>query len=219
MKKCVFIFVGIFFLTTGCATAPQTNTGKGALYGTAAGAAAGALAGQIIGKDTKATLIGAAIGAAIGGASGAGVGNMMDRQEQQYRQALAASEAAAVQRQGNMLAIVFKGDVTFDTNSTFVRPGLLSEVDRIAQIMVQYPQTVIRVEGHTDSIGSEQYNQQLSERRAESVKNLLIQRGVNPYNIMAIGYGKTLPVASNATPEGRQRNRRVEIKVAPSTNS
>jgi len=97
---------------------------------------------QVIGRDTKATLIGAAIGAAIGGLGGAGVGKMMDNQERDMREALAASEAASLQREGNLIAISLKGDVTFDTDSTVVRPGLYSEIDRIANVLVQYQQTL-----------------------------------------------------------------------------
>ncbi len=209
MKKVFLLTLSTLFLLTACA-GPQTNTGKGALYGAGGGAAAGALA--------QSTLIGAAIGAAVGGAAGAGVGHMMDKQEAEYRNALAASDAAAVRREGDLLAITLKGDVTFDTDSTTVRPGLYSEIDRIANVMVRYPQTLIQVEGYTDSTGSEAYNQRLSERRAEAVKNLLVQRGVDPSRIYAIGFGENMPIATNDTPEGRQLNRRVEIKVAP-TNS
>ena len=179
MKKILVVVLAAAVLATGCA-APQTKTGKGAIYGTAGGAAAGALAGQLIGRDTKGTLIGAAVGAAVGGLAGAGIGNYMDKQEAQLNQALGQSQAAQVTREGNLLAITLKGDVTFDTNSTAVRPGLYNEIDRIAQVMVQYPETQILVQGHTDSMGDAAYNQTLSERRAEAVKNLLIQRGVSP---------------------------------------
>jgi outer membrane protein OmpA-like peptidoglycan-associated protein len=148
---------------------------------------------------------------------GAGVGQMMDKQEAEMRDALAASEAAAVRREGDLLAITLKGDFSFDLDSDVVRPGLYTELDRISQIMINYPQTSILVEGHTDGTGSEAYNQRLSERRATSVKNLLISRGVQEYRINTIGYGKSRPVATNATPEGRQMNRRVEIRINPNT--
>lgn len=214
-KLMVPLLVGLLLLA-GCA-GPQTKTGKGAAYGAAGGAAAGALAGQLIGKNTESTLIGAAVGAAVGGAAGAGVGKMMDNQEAELNQALATSNAAAVRREGNLLAITLRGDVTFDTNSATIQPGLYSEIDRIAQVMVQYPQTRIRVEGYTDSQGKEDYNQGLSERRAESVQNLLVQQGVDPSRIEAVGYGEAQPVASNETAIGRAQNRRVEIKVIPTS--
>jgi outer membrane protein OmpA-like peptidoglycan-associated protein len=171
--------------------------------------------GKVIGRDTKGTFIGAAAGAAIGGAAGAGVGHMMDQQEAEMRDALAASDAAAVRREGDLLAITLKGDVTFDHDSDVVRPGLYNELDRIAQIMVKYPQTLIMVAGYTDSTGSDSYNQQLSERRAANVKKLLVQRGVQESRVSIVGFGKSQPVATNATPEGRQMNRRVEIRINP----
>ena len=214
MKKMILIGIIGMFALSGCA-APQTKTGKGAAYGAAGGAVAGAVLGQAIGRDTQGTLLGAAAGAAVGAAAGAGVGQMMDRQEAEMRDALAASDAAAVRREGELLAITLKGDVSFDLDSYVVRPGLYNELDRIAQIMIKYPQTSILVEGHTDGTGSETYNQQLSERRASSVKDLLVQRGVEARRINILGYGKSRPVATNATAVGRQMNRRVEIRINP----
>ncbi len=204
---CILLLAGCSFF--------QTKTGKGAAIGTAGGAAAGAVVGQAVSHDTKGTLIGAAIGAAVGGLGGAGVGRMMDNQERDMRKALASSEAAAVSREGNLLAVTFKGDVTFDTNSTVVRPGLISEIDRVAGVLNQYPTTLVRVEGHTDSKGSDAYNMDLSNRRANAVKSLLVQRGIADSRIDVVGYGETMPVATNATEAGRQKNRRVEIKIAP----
>ncbi len=212
LKKILITLLPLMLLS---ACAPQTRTQKGGLYGAAGGAAAGAIVGQIIGKDTKGTLIGAAIGSAVGGLAGAGVGNMMDRQEQELNQALAASDAAAVRREGNLIAITLKGDFVFDVNSAQVKPGMYSELDRISNVMVQYPQTVVQVEGHTDSTGSESYNMDLSRRRAESVRNLMLQRGVPSSRMQVVAYGETMPVATNQTAAGRQLNRRVEIKVAP----
>ncbi|MBN1548888.1 MAG: OmpA family protein [Syntrophaceae bacterium] len=214
MNKTAIAFLLCILIFAGCA-APQTKTQKGAVYGAAGGAAAGAVIGQVIGRDTKGTLIGAAIGAAVGGLGGAAVGRMMDNQERDMREALASSEAAAISREGNLLAVTFKGDVTFDTNSTIVRPGLYSEIDRVAGVIKQYPETLIRVEGHTDSVGSEEYNMDLSNRRALSVKNLLVQQEIADARIEAVGFGETMPVATNETEAGRQMNRRVEIKIAP----
>lgn len=215
MKKiCTFGLMLTLLLGSGCA-ATQTNTGRGAAYGTAGGAAAGALLGQIIGGDTKATLIGTAAGAIIGGLAGTGVGSMMDRQENDMRQVLANSEAVAVQREGNALALTFKSDFTFGVNSDAVRPGLYPELDRIAQVLSGYPQTTILIAGHTDSSGSETYNQKLSERRANSVKNALVQRGISAARITAIGYGESSPIADNNTESGRQQNRRVEVRINP----
>jgi outer membrane protein OmpA-like peptidoglycan-associated protein len=216
MKKIIFCILIGMLVMWGCAT-PETKTGKGATYGAAGGAVAGAILGQAIGRDTEGTLIGAAAGAAVGAAAGAGVGHMMDQQEAEMRDALADSEAAAVRREGELLAITLKGDLSFDLDSDVVRPGLYTELDRIAQIMVKYPQTSILVEGYTDSTGSEAYNQKLSERRATNVKTLLVNRGVPDYRISTIGYGERRPVVTNSTPEGRQMNRRVEIRINPNS--
>lgn len=214
MKKLIVLLAIGMFLMTGCATT-ATKAEKGAGYGAAGGAAVGAVLGQVIGKNTESTLLGAAAGAAVGAAAGGGIGHMMDKQEAEMRAALEASEAAAVRREGDLLAITLKGDVTFDFNSVTVRPGLYNEIDRIAQIMVKYPQTQILVAGHTDSVGSESYNQRLSERRAGAVKNLLVQRGVDTYRVTTIGYGESRPVATNDEAAGRQLNRRVEIRIKP----
>jgi len=216
MNKSIIWISLVLLVLSGCA-APQTKTQKGAVYGAAGGAAAGALVGQVIGHNTKGTLIGTAIGAAVGGLGGAGVGRMMDNQERDMRDVLASSEAAAVSREGNLLAVTFKGDVTFDTNSTVVRPGLQSEITRVATVMNQYPNTLVRVEGHTDSTGSDDYNMDLSNRRAAAVRNLLTSRGVADHRIDVVGYGESMPVATNDTEAGRQKNRRVEIKIAPQT--
>jgi outer membrane protein OmpA-like peptidoglycan-associated protein len=212
--KTVCLAVLVSILSISCAP-PQTKTGKGGAYGAAGGAVAGAIIGQAAGRDTESTLIGAALGAAAGGLAGAGIGKMMDDQERDMRDALAASDAAAVRREGDLLAISLKGDVTFDHDSATVRPGLYSEIDRIANVLIKYPQTVIRVEGHTDSTGSEGYNMDLSQRRADSVKNLIVQRGLSTARIETMPYGETMPVADNSTETGRAMNRRVEIKVAP----
>lgn len=214
-QKGVSVFICILLLA-GCAATQETSkTQKGALYGAAGGAAAGAVIGQVAGHNTKSTLIGSAIGAALGGLGGAGIGRMMDNQEKEMRKALEASEAAAVTREGNLLAVTFKGDVTFDTDSTVVRPGLYSEINRIAAVLNRYPNTYVQVDGHTDSQGSKEYNMDLAQRRADSVRELLIKRGVAENRIESLGFGEDMPVATNNTEAGRQKNRRVEIRIAP----
>lgn len=215
-KSCVLVVLSMFLLA-GCA-APQTKTQQGGLYGAAGGAVAGAVIGQVIGRDTQGTLIGTAIGAAVGGVGGAAVGRMMDNQERDMRDVLADSDAAAVSREGDLLAVTFKGDVTFDTDSSVVRPGLYSEINRVADVLKQYPETVIRAEGHTDSVGAEEYNMDLSFRRANAVYGLLTQRGIADNRVEVVGYGESTPVATNNTEAGRQMNRRVELKIAPRSN-
>ena len=214
MKKLIPLGMALVLTLAGCA-APQTNTGRGAAYGAGGGALAGAVAGGLITGDARGALIGAGLGAAAGGAAGAGIGYMMDQQEAEYREALAASNAASIRREGELLAITLRGDVFFDVDSAAVRPGLYREIDRIAQVMTRYPRMTIMVEGFTDSTGSEDYNLRLSERRAEAVRRLLVGRGVDSRQIRAIGYGESRPIASNRTREGRQFNRRVEIRIQP----
>jgi outer membrane protein OmpA-like peptidoglycan-associated protein len=124
-----------------------------------------------------------------------------------------------VSREGNLLAVTFKGDVTFDTNSAEIRPGLYSEIDRVSGVLNQYPETFIRVEGHTDSVGSDANNMTLSQRRASAVRDLLVQRGVAESRMEVVGYGESVPVATNDTEAGRQRNRRVEMKIVPQTQT
>ena len=198
----------------GCAQ-PQTKTQQGAMYGTGIGAAVGAGLGQVIGGDTESTLVGAAIGAGLGAAAGAGIGRYMDNQEAALRQQFAASEAANVQRNADMLAVTFKGDVLFDVDSAALKPGAYSEINRVANVLVQYPQTNIQIAGHTDSTGSEVYNQGLSERRAMSVQNALMNQGVAPARMRTVGFGETQPIADNSTEYGRQLNRRVVVTIAP----
>ena len=208
------IFMACLLILAGC-TAPQTRTGKGAAIGTGVGAAAGAGLGQVIGGDTKGTLIGAGIGAAVGGLAGGAFGRYMDNQEAAMRQQLAGVEGANVQRNADLLAVTFRSDLLFDTNSAILKVGSFDEISRVANVLQQYPQTNIRIAGFTDSTGTEVYNQQLSERRAAAVKNALAAQGVNPGRMVAVGYGESQPVAGNDTEAGRQLNRRVTITITP----
>lgn len=228
MRKLI-IWTALLALTvSGCATRTQT----GAAVGTGVGAAVGAGLGQAIGRSTSATLIGAAAGAVAGGLTGAAIGNYMDKQEQDMRKALSDVEAASVQRerqvleeaergraQGDLdvLTVTFKSDFMFDVNSSTILPGAFDELNRVAKVLNQYPQTTITVAGHTDSTGSEEYNLRLSQRRAEAVKSALVGMGVNAARMTTIGYGKSKPIASNATEAGRQQNRRVEIRIVGQT--
>jgi len=214
MKRTIVFLTVAALALAGCAE-PMTKTQKGAAIGTGVGAAAGAGLGQAIGGDTKSTLIGAGIGAVVGGLAGGGIGRYMDNQEAAMRQQLAGVEGANIQRNANLLAVTFKSDVLFDTNSSALKAGSYDEMSRVAQVLVQYPETRIQIAGHTDSTGSETYNQQLSEQRAQVVKNALAGQGVNPARMTPIGYGESKPIADNNTEAGRQINRRVEITIAP----
>ena len=214
MKRTLVICIAVALTAAGCAQ-PMTKTQKGAAIGTGVGAAAGAGLGQAIGGDTKGTLIGAGIGAVVGGLAGGSIGRYMDNQEATMRQQLAGVEGANIQRNADLLAVTFKSDVLFDTNSEALKAGSYDEMNRVAQVLNQYPETTIMIAGHTDSTGSDTYNQQLSEQRAMSVKNALAGQGVNPARMSAIGYGESKPIADNNTESGRQTNRRVAITITP----
>lgn len=201
-------------VVAGCAQ-PMTKTQQGATYGTAIGAAAGAGLGQAIGGNTRGTLLGAGIGAVVGGLAGAGIGNYMEQQEAALQQQFAASNSASIQRDANVLAVTFKSDVLFDTGSAALKPGAYQEINRVAQVLTQYPETRIMVAGHTDSDGSEAFNQDLSVRRAEAVRNALVAQGVSAARINTMGFGETQPVADNNSAAGKQLNRRVVVTIVP----
>ncbi|MEN8211905.1 MAG: OmpA family protein [Thermodesulfobacteriota bacterium] len=211
MKK--FIFTGLSLLIilsfASCATT-QNKQQQGTAVGAGVGAGVGAILGQVIGGDTEATLIGAGIGAALGGLAGNQIGRYMDLQEQELRDAIAASEAASIRREQDILRATFKGEAYFDYDSSQLKPGAFTELQRIADVLNKYPQTTIEIGGHTDTRGSELYNQTLSSKRAETVKNALIQNGVAPERMTAIGYGESRPISSD-----HAMNRRVEIVIAP----
>ena len=210
MKKTVSTFVILVFSMMLFSCAGATRQQKGTAGGAAIGAVIGAGLGQAIGGDTEGTLLGAGIGAALGGIAGNQIAAYMDRQEQALRDAMAESDAVNIQRTQDVLTATFKGDIFFDLDSSTLKPGAYSEIDRVSNVLNNYPQTTIRVEGHTDSTGPEDYNQRLSEKRAEAVKSALIQRGVDPRRIQAVGYGESQPISSN-----NAMNRRVGIVITP----
>jgi outer membrane protein OmpA-like peptidoglycan-associated protein len=148
------------------------------------------------------------IGAAIGGAVGAGVGAYMDAQEER----LARVPGTTVERvEEDTLLVRFDSDILFGTDSATLGPAALGTVQEVADVLADYPKTAVVVQGHTDSTGPAAHNQDLSERRADSVEGALVAFGVAPRRLMATGYGESLPVASNASERGRQLNRRVAI--------
>jgi outer membrane protein OmpA-like peptidoglycan-associated protein len=193
-------------LLTGCSalnleTTSRDKTKKGAAIGAASGAAAAVLAGE---RELDEVLAGAAIGAGVG----AGVGAYMDYQEEK----LARIPGTTVERVGdNMLLVHFESDVLFETGSALLDPEARSALDQAAEVFLEYKKTAILAQGHTDSSGSEEFNQYLSERRAEAVMNYLVGRGVDVKRITAIGYGEGFPVSDNETPTGRAANRRVDL--------
>lgn len=196
-------------LLAGCTANPYqpSNTAKGAAGGAVGGAALGAMvAGS--GNRNEGALVGALLGAAIGG----GIGHYMDQQEAHLRQGLQGT-GVDVNRVGDEIQLIMPGSITFATNEDRIDPSFHETLNNVANILRQYDQTLIEVEGHTDSTGSLQYNQQLSERRAQSVAQYIINSGVSPMRVTTRGFGPSMPVASNDTPHGRSLNRRVEIKI------
>ncbi|WP_305909540.1 OmpA family protein [Methylomarinum sp. Ch1-1] len=211
MKKIAGILLGSTLLA-GCAIDPYTGEQKVANtgWGAGAGAAVGAASGALIGGDTEGALIGAAAGAALG----SGIGYYMDRQEAKLRARLEGT-GVRVQRQGDNLKLIMPGNVTFATDSSNVSPGFYPVLDSVAIVLKEFDETTINISGYTDSTGSDMYNQELSERRANSVASYLVRSGVHHGRIQARGFGERYPVASNDSEAGRSQNRRVEISIRP----
>lgn len=210
MKKhlIITIITGAALMMSSCAG--TTNTERKTKEGVLVGAGVGAVLGQVIGGSTEGTLVGAGIGAALGGVAGNQIGSYMDQQEQSLRSAMASTENASIQRSQNVLTATFKANAFFDSDSAILKAGAYTELDRVAQVLRDFPETRIRVEGHTDARGSAEHNMQLSERRAQSVGNALVQRGVDPMRMETIGFGESQPVSSNDAD-----NRRVNIVITP----
>lgn len=189
---------------------PYTGGVNSKTTGSLGGAAVGALAGQLIGGNTKGTLIGAGIGAL----AGLGWGAYRDKQEAELRDRLRNSNVE-VKREGDYINLTLPGGVTFQTNSSTISPGFYEPLNSIASVLVQYPESRVEVLGFTDNVGSPAYNLTLSQKRAGSVANYMVRRGVNSGRVSITGYGANYFVASNDNPQGRALNRRVEIKILP----
>ncbi|WP_312247017.1 OmpA family protein [Stutzerimonas nitrititolerans] len=174
------------------------------------GTIAGAAAGALINKDNRGK--GALIGAGIGGLAGAGYGVYADRQEAELRKATAGT-GIEVQRQGDDIKLVMPGAITFNTGSTELSPAAQFNLDKLATSFREYGDNNIEVTGHTDSVGSNASNIELSQRRAVSVGKHLISQGIDKSRIQVYGAGPSQPIASNGTEEGRAQNRRVEIRL------
>jgi outer membrane protein OmpA-like peptidoglycan-associated protein len=173
------------------------------------GAAGGAVAGGVIGAATGGTAKGAIIGAAVGGAAGAIIGDQMDRQAAQLK----SIKGAKVERVGEGIQVTFATGLLFDFNSDRVRPDARTNLDELARSLKQYPKTDLLIVGHTDSVGTAEYNQRLSERRGEAAASYLQGQGVGRERLHARGLGEGEPVSSNASADGRQRNRRIEVAI------
>jgi outer membrane protein OmpA-like peptidoglycan-associated protein len=203
----------VSLITSGCVTDP--NTGQKKVSRTAIGAGVGVLGGILLGG-----LIGGGtgriIGAGIGGVAGAAIGYTKDKQIKELREQTAGTGVEITPTDnGQAILVNLPEGVTFDVDSAALRPEFRGTLDKIAQNLKQYPNSLIDVYGHTDSTGSHAHNQVLSENRAGTVANYLTMQGVSAARIRSQGFGETMPIADNATEEGRRRNRRVEIKIVP----
>jgi outer membrane protein OmpA-like peptidoglycan-associated protein len=190
-------------LLIGCQSMSRTQ--KGALGGAAVGAGMGALIGNQSGNAGRGALIGGATGAVSGGL----IGNYMDRQAEELE------KVADTKRVGDGILITMKDKILFDVDSAAVKSAAVTDLDRLASVLVKYPKTTITVAGYTDNTGRSDYNLKLSERRANAVKFALADRGVPASRVTTMGFGAENPIASNATPDGRAENRRVELHIVP----
>ncbi|MDX1693776.1 MAG: OmpA family protein [Ketobacteraceae bacterium] len=201
LSAAIFVVVA----ASGCTTDPYTGEQK--VSKAAIGAAAGAVVGAAVSskKDRKK---GALIGAAVGG----GTGYYFDRQEQILRQKL-QNTGVSVTRTPEGITLNMPGNISFPTNQHSILPSFYDVLDSVAMVFKEFEKTHIKIAGHTDSQGSDSYNQTLSEKRADSVLQYFVSKGVARGRMSAYGYGERYPIASNDTPEGRAMNRRVEIEI------
>lgn len=214
------LFVAATVLAGCAATRPYTGqtsdpndpnrTRTGALIGAGVGVVAGLLSGDSATERRQRAMVGAGLGALAGGA----VGAYQDRQEAALRRQMQGTGVDVV-RQGDNITLSMPDNITFGFDSAALKPQFLPVLDNLALTLREYNQTVIEVAGHTDSVGSDAYNQKLSERRAQSVGDYLASRGVMRERMITVGAGETRPVASNDTEYGRSQNRRVEITLVP----
>jgi len=190
---------------SGCAS---TNTEKGA--------AIGAIAGAILGKSTSnhkdKRLV---FGVAIGSIAGAAIGGYMDKQEQEFREELSGTGIDVI-REGDNIRLVMPSNITFASNQSYITRGFHAILNDVAKVLTKYDKTYLSIEGHTDSQGSTEFNQNLSVQRASSVKDYLIKQSVLDGRLITIGYGETMPLVGNNTSNNRSINRRVEIQIIPS---
>jgi outer membrane protein OmpA-like peptidoglycan-associated protein len=218
LKKFTLIALCATYLSACTTTDPYTGQQKvsNTAGGAAIGAGLGALGGLVIGGGNKGrnALIGAGIGALAGGA----IGSYMDNQEAELRAQLQGT-GVSVTRVGDRIVLNMPSNITFATDQDQVIPPFYRTLDSVAIVLNKFGKTLIDVNGHTDSTGSLQHNQALSERRAASVANYLAGRGVDQRRVSTMGFGPSQPVASNATPDGRAQNRRVEVSIAPITQN
>jgi outer membrane protein OmpA-like peptidoglycan-associated protein len=212
---------GLTIFLGGCQTLdPYTQESKtsNATRGAVIGALAGAVVGLVSGDDAVERRQRALIGAGVGALAGGAVGAYMDRQEAELRAELEGT-GVSVYRDGDNITLNMPGNVTFATDSSDLSPAFFDVLNSVGKVLEEFDQTVVEVAGHTDSTGSDQYNQALSERRAGSVATYLQAQGVISERLITVGMGERYPIADNTTATGMQANRRVEITMVPLTAS
>lgn len=206
MRKTAMISIIVIIISSILISSCGSRTVKGG----AIGAGLGGLIGGILGKQKDETAKGAIIGAAVGGTAGAFIGRYMDNQAEDMQRDL---EGAKVERIGEGIKIIFESGILFTVDSAELSNDAKENIGKFATILNKYPDTDILVEGHTDSDGSDEYNQRLSERRVQAVVAYIVTNGVSGNRFTAIGYGEKQPVASNDTSDGKRLNRRVEVAI------
>lgn len=215
-KRLSTALMGVALLsTTACVTNPETGEREFPVrtaVGAGIGAIGGYLLGDLIGGDRTAQILGAGIGGLAGGA----VGQYMDRQEARLRQQTAGT-GIDIERQGDQLVLRMPEGITFAYNRYDIQPQFRGTLDQVAATLQEYRSTAIDIYGHTDSTGSDSYNQTLSERRAQSVADYLVMRGIDRVRLATRGFGESQPIADNGTDAGRAANRRVELRIVPVT--
>lgn len=199
----IILTLAISILIYGCGA---SNAVKGGVIG----GVGGGVVGGVIGNQFGNTALGAIIGAAVGGTAGVLIGNHMDKQAEEMEKDI---EGAEIERVGEGIKITFDSGILFGFDSSTLQPEAKANISKLAVILKKYPDTNILVTGHTDSDGSDQYNKDLSERRAKSVSDYAMLQGVNSSRLSIIGLGESEPVASNDTDNGKSQNRRVEIAI------
>ena len=213
------VVLGAVVIAGGCETLDpysgdeqMSKATRGALIGAAAGAVVGLMSGDDAVERRQHALIGAGVGALAGGS----IGYYMDRQEAELRAELEGT-GVSVTRIGDNITLNMPGNVTFASNSADLSPAFFEVLNSVTKVLKEFDQTVVEVAGHTDSTGTEVYNQALSERRAASVSQYFVARKISNQRLISIGMGELRPVAGNVSADGRQANRRVEITMVPLT--
>ncbi|MBB2970403.1 OmpA family protein [Mesorhizobium sp. RMAD-H1] len=217
IKKFSIAALAATFLA-GCTTDPYTGQQKisNTAGGAAIGAAVGALGGLAVGGSSRAQRNAVLIGAGLGALGGGAIGNYMDRQEAELRAQLQGT-GVSVTRNGDNIILNMPSNITFDTDQDAVKSQFYPTLNSVAIVLRKFNQSLVDIYGHTDSTGSASYNQQLSQRRAQSVATYLGSQGIDQRRFAVTGFGDTRPIASNDTEAGRAQNRRVEIQISPLT--